>query len=233
MKSYENHLLKDGFYGLLENRNDAKQFINGLSEAGEMLLFGGGVRSYFENAYQIMPRDFDIVINTQTVDISMFFDDYPYKRNRFGGFKVELDDMLFDIWSISCTWAFRSGKVAFEQPEDLTKTVFLNHDAIVYNLNKCEIYDGGYYQSRQDKILDIVLCENPFPGLNVLRAIILEKKHGYKFSQCLYSYLIDWIKSVEKQKDPLELLLNIQSSHYGYEQLTPDEIYESIRLLIQ
>ena len=52
MKTADQYLLKDSFYKLLKNRSNAKQFIENLSCCGELLLFGGGVRGFFENEYQ-------------------------------------------------------------------------------------------------------------------------------------------------------------------------------------
>jgi hypothetical protein len=229
MITYENrYSLKNKFFEILEERSNAKNIINGLSNEGDLLIIGGSVRDYFENHYRILPRDFDIIVNTSRTDLSSYFGAVKFTTNRYGGYKVLADELTFDIWSINNTWAFKHNKVLFNTLEDLTRTVFFNYDSIIYNLSSCEIYDGGYERAVSEKILDIVLDDNPFPTLNVLRALVYRKTYNLMFSEKLHNFILEWISITD---NPLKSLLNIQASHYGIEKMSRDELNYSIEQL--
>ena len=46
------------------------------------------------------------------------------------------------------------------------------YDSIVYNLRTGDLYDEGYFKAKKDRFLDIVLEENPFPEINILRSFV-------------------------------------------------------------
>lgn len=228
----DGHALKREFFQIIKTRPNAEKVLYQLSNDGDLLLFGGGVRQFFEDGYQTMPRDFDIVVNTSTLDLSPYFNDQCFTKNRYGGFKLILDDLTFDIWNITSTWAFSEKKVVYKIPADLTKTVFFNFDSIVCNLQSGEIYEGGYFKAYNDKILDIVLYDNPFPELNVLRALAFKKEHNFQFSPELFQYMSKWILNNFKNNLYIKLLLNIQKKHYGFEKITENELRQATDSII-
>lgn len=132
-----------------------------------------------------------------------------------------MDSLEFDIWDMNNTWAFKEKKVASAE-ENLTKTVYLSVDGIVFNYNKDVLYYNELNKSLKYKVLDVVLQENPQKELNLLRAMIFKKKYNLRYS----IKLIDEFKSMlllGEQKLVADLY-NIQLSHYKEERLSECDI---------
>lgn len=214
--------LRDHFYDLLKTRPLANKIFFKLLQEGDILLFGGAVRSFLDNKFYVIPRDFDLVVNSNKMDFDHHFTDISYKKNSFGGYKLVVDGISLDIWSLGSTWAFKEKKVLEVTKENLPKTVFLNYDSIVYNLENGELYDEGYSKAKKDKLLDIVLEENPFPELNILRSFVFKKRENMVFSDALLTYVSEWSKV--NHGNEIEILLRIQFKHYGRELISKYEI---------
>ncbi|USD14094.1 hypothetical protein ND894_19175 [Priestia megaterium] len=221
-----NALQKD-FYGWVRKYPLINELVDKLSSEGDLLLFGGSVRNYFENQFKTLPRDFDIVVNT-TNEIDSYFKDYNFTKNRYGGFKVSICGIEFDIWTLENTWAFKEKKVSIAE-KNLTETVFLNLDSIVYNLSKGLLYSKLYEKALQTKTLDVVLHENPYVELNLLRALVFKKKYGFNLSCSLINYFRD---CDSYHKDFFSILHDIQYSHYGKEILSKNEIYKEVSKIV-
>ncbi|URZ08957.1 hypothetical protein [Clostridium felsineum] len=203
------------FYKLINQYPNASKLISILEHHGDILVFGGAVRDYNDNGFKSMPRDFDIVINSDNnYDLEILLKEFSYKKNRFDGYKIIVDSLEFDVWEIKNTWAFRENKVRCSPNEYINKlqyTVFLNIDSIVYNLTKQELYDKEYENAMKNKVLDVVLDENPYMELNMLRAILFKQKYDMKFSKKLTSLFKN---ALYKDEDYLEKLYNSQFGHY-------------------
>lgn len=218
--------LRDKFYSILKLRPLAQKAIFRLREEGDLLLFGGSVREFFNSNFEVIPRDFDIVVNSNHKNFERCFRGIPFKKNRFDGYKINVDGLIFDIWDLSSTWAFKEKKISDVRKENLPKTVFLNYDSIVYNLRTGDLYDEGYFKAKKDKLLDIVLEENPFPELNILRSFVFNKRDKMSYSDGLLSYISDWCR--KNNGHEVELLLNAQNKHYGREYISKYEIEKEL-----
>jgi hypothetical protein len=206
-----NTKIREGFLEVLSSRPKANNFIQQLEENTELLLFGGCVRDYFEHSYKIIPRDFDIVVwNYDDFSLEKFVENFDclYKANKFGGYKLFLEDLTFDIWEIHQTWAFKEQKVEYNSFKDLNKTVFLNIDSIFYNLNSCELYNEEFIKAFRNKELDIILDDNPFPELNLTRAFRYQTKYNMNFSEQLNKFFVNWLIEHE---DPLGAINDLRS----------------------
>ena len=184
----ENYNLNKEFYRLLNRYPQASKLIQCLNECGEILLFGGAVREFNDNKFNITPRDFDIVIKKKHNDINLdnLLHRFYYRKNRFNGYKIKIDSLEFDIWEIENTWAFKEKKIdctEAEYIEKLQETVFLNIDSVVYNITKEKIYSNRYEEAMKCKILDVVLVDNPYVELNMLRAILFKRKYNMNFQR--------------------------------------------------
>jgi hypothetical protein len=222
-------LLYNAFFKVIEAWPDAQSCLKSLSQEGELLLFGGAVRDFCENGYSLLPRDFDIVVNTKLTDLGHCFPDLHYEKNRYGGYKLDFGTISFDIWALSSTWAFRERIVQDISADNLVNTVFFNLDAIVYDFNSRTIYDGGYSKAREDGFLDIVLEQNPHPELCVLRAFVLKKKYNVFFANRLRKYINTWINNFEILDDVTKTLQDVQETHYGKNVLSKYEIYNELK----
>lgn len=216
--------LKSEIFDLLSNYPETKEFINHLSEIGELLFFGGSVRDYYVyNSYNNMPRDFDIAIkleSRQELIFERFVEEYSYTKNRFGGYKVVIENIEFDLWNFKNTWAFKENKLSTEE-ENLVKSVYLSIDGIAYNFNKDKLYDEELRTTFSNKQIDIVLKDNPQKDLNLLRALIFRKRYELDFSVELKQ---EYLRSIELNENYVEKLYQLQFSHYHNERLTRNEV---------
>lgn len=211
--------IRNAFFKILSSRLRAQNLIQVLENKGNAILFGGSVREYFDHGFTKIPRDFDIVIDHE-VNIESVLEQHkiPYKRNRFGGYKINVDRLIFDIWHVDQTWAFKENKVDYKELKDLNETVFFNIDAIFYNLTTQELVDKSYSTALETKKLDIVLKDNPLPDLNMTRAIVLSKKYKLAFSDQLNDYFESWLNNHNTQKDAFETLKEIEEYRYKTEE---------------
>lgn len=214
MKDY--YKLSEDFYKLIAKFPDANNLINQLNSCGEILLFGGAVREYVDNQFSNMPRDFDIVINKNDdkVDLDKILKNFEYKKNRFNGYKVNVNDIEFDIWELENTWAFKENKINCSKEEykyKLQDTVFLNVDSVVYNLTDQKMFNEKYEYAMKNKEIDIVLEENPYKELNMIRAIELKNRYNMKLSKKLKLLIKDFIES---NNDCINKLYEVQYNHY-------------------
>lgn len=76
----------------------------------------------------------------------------------------------------------------------------------------------------ENKKLDIVLNNNPFVKLNILRAIIFKKQYGMQYSD----ELRDLILHYSHQSDFLNSLMQIQSKRYKNNKISVCELQEEI-----
>lgn len=214
---------------LLDGLPMIKKVLNNLSSEGDLLLFGGTVRDFLLNDDNAIPRDIDIVVDTTNEDLSCYFEKCNFTRNRFGGYKVTADGMTLDIWNLHSTWAFKNCLVTEQNQESLPSTVFLNFDSIVYNMNKGSYFENGFLQGVERRMLDIVLEDNPFPDLNVIRALVLKRKYNLLLSRRLRDYIQACIKRHDRYT---ERLLDIQKSHYGKEHVVREDIQKELAFLL-
>jgi hypothetical protein len=220
--------LKNEIFKLLKDYPDSLNFIKELSDIGELLFFGGSIRDYYiYNQYLKIPRDFDIAIKLQRYQEPLFDEfikKYVHRKNRFGGYKVMIENLEFDVWNLKNTWAFRENKLPADE-KNLAKSVFLSVDGIVYNFNQDTLYDEELKWSMENKKITIVLKDNPQKDLNLLRALVFKKRYNYDFSDDLKE---EYRKSLSMYQDFYEKLYTLQFSHYKYECLTRNEIKEEV-----
>lgn len=107
--------------------------------------------------------------------------------------------------------------------------MFLNIDSIVYNLNTENYYDEKYELAMNTKELDIVLEENPYIELNLLRAILFKRKYSMKFSARLKNILN---KFVHSNNNYLDIMEELQKSHYNSIKINKNELKNEINSII-
>ena len=210
--------IRDSFERFINSYLNAQKFIDKLEENSEVILFGGAVRDYFENSFKKKPRDIDLVLYpNEKLCLTELLEDnkYEYKVNKFGGYKIKVDNLNFDVWSIDNTWAFKENKVDFNQLQDLNKTVFLSIDAVFYNLTTQKLYNDGYAEVKSEKELDIVLEDNPHPEINIMRARYFQKKYDLSFTDKLNNYFNKWLDNHESKEEAFRTLDLLEVKRYG------------------
>ena len=197
---------------LQENPN-LKQLLSQLSGLGPSLVFGGAVRDWIVGK---TPRDIDIVIDCSTKSLSLL-DRYKGVKNKFGGYKLQVDGIEFDIWSLENTWALKNDAKFEKKLATIPFTAFLNLDAIAYRLDSQEIYENGFQRAMTSKLLDIMYEPNPYPYLCVSKALCALSKYELSASDNLKRY-VEEQKSRGYNKKSFEKYNEMAGINFNYEE---------------
>lgn len=202
------------FINYKKQRNyDFKYLLDELEKRGDIILIGGAIRDIILKNSE--PRDIDIIIDTND---ELRFLEKSFKkvdRNRFGGYKIHLNEIVVDVWSIQNHWAFRE-KILEKSFINIKYSTLLNYDSILLNLTKnigcVEIFN----EMAKSFYLDFTLSErdvnkNPTKAINIVRMLIIRDEWGLKFSDNVQRYIVNWIL---ESKQPVEELWIAQKKHY-------------------
>lgn len=211
---------------LLIEKFNLSSFIEFVQQSGDVLFFGGVLRSILNKKSII--RDFDIIVdskdkNTILDAINLF--SLSYVKNKFGGYKIDFGNIKMDIWYLEETWAFKNGLVECST-KNLTKSVFLNIDGIVFNYTKNELFDDEYQKACKLKMIDVVLMQNPDIHLNLLRALIIRNDYEFQFSKKIEMIYLDLFRN-EKSLF-IENIKNRQETRYKGQKIHEDFLIEFI-----
>lgn len=168
---------------LTQNKNIANLF-NDVNNSGDAVIFGGSIRDW---CLDIEPHDIDIAVDAN--DLS-FVKKYSFYKNSFGGYKVNIDNIEFDIWSVKDTWAYQQDKSFSPNLQSLPQTVFMNFDAVVYNIKTKEIHDYGFKQCLESKVLDIIYEPNSYPKYCSYKSLYMVLKYNLTLSSRLKEYIL-------------------------------------------
>jgi hypothetical protein len=163
------------------------QLLEEVKSWGKAAVFGGAVRDW---SFGNQPRDIDVVVDCPSQALDALIK-YKAKKNRFGGYKLTLDKVEFDIWNLDSTWAFGNDPKFSKKLETIPQTVFLNVDAVAYCLDDKAILDKGFTKAMESRVLDIVYEPNPYPYLCVSKSLVALKKYDMKASPRLRSFIRD------------------------------------------
>lgn len=226
MSRYEKNI-KNQLICLLGKDSNTLNFIEELTNVGDLLFFGGSIRDicmFPDNPP--LPRDFDIAIKFKdTREFELITRRYDYKKNRFGGYKFKVANIEFDVWDLENTWAFNNTNLQASE-ENLAKSVYLNIDGIVYNFNKSKIYDELFRTSIKACKLDVNLEVNPQVELNLLRALVFKDKYKEKYKLNFSSKLKNIFKEYleDESVELVDNLYNLQCTHYKKDYLSKEKI---------
>lgn len=196
-----------------------------LKEVGEIYVMGGLLREYRDNHRILELRDADFSIHVKDRDTwNAIINNIPNRKNRFGGYKFECQGLIIDIWDIEDTWALKSNLINIRNDnflDMLPNSVFLNMDALVYDITNDRWEDNIYNNAIRTNVLDVVLEKNPYIELNILRAMILRKKYNMTYSERLKEIMRNCLL---ENSDFLNLLLQIQKERYTNIMMSREEI---------
>lgn len=232
-----NSYLTETLFSQLKSNFPAHAFLTSLMSDATVYLFGGAVRDFLDERLDTA-RDIDLVVESKSdspIDILSYLDNLEsvsYKKNRYDGYKINFTNhTIIDIWNLKDTWAFREKKLPPSAP-NLMKSVYLNVDALVYSLNSDTFLDDchiRYIDIIKKGLLDIVLEDTPYESLNLLRALVFQKKYSLNFSSKLNHRFIDYIENDELSA--IDNFVNLQQDHYNQVLLDKLELAHAFRLL--
>lgn len=210
--------------------NKLVKLLKKLDNYGDVILIGGAIRDIILK--KTNPRDLDLIIDTDQ-DLEPIMREFKnYKKNRFGGFKLEFDDIEIDLWSIENHWAFKN-KILETKIDNLKYSTFLNFDSLWYNVTKKSKEYDIFNQCLKSNVIDITLEEsniqlNPTKAINIVRMLNIKNEWELEFSVKSKTYIKDWVK---KNNNYLDELYKAQIRHYKMEKICRREIVEILELI--
>jgi len=196
------------------------------------VLFGGSVRDVMLRGPSTEPRDVDIVVDASLDDLTNLFADILVRKTRFGGLHLNARGWKIDVWPLAQTWAFRELRVGAADFDSLTKTTFLNVEAVAVDISPRprgrKVRTSGFFEGIKRRTLDINLEENPFPGLAAVRTLITASTLSHGLSGRLARYVSHQLKII-----PLEQLVRIQVAHYGWVRCDIDLMHKWAKVIQQ
>lgn len=215
------------YFNSLFQTEEETSFINIIKNSTDSLVFGGIIRDYFKNDYE--HRDIDIVVKSN--NIPLFKEEigkFIISENRFGGFKLLINNKSIDLWFVEETWAIKNflrfnsiSLPGIEYEKMLPLTVFFDITAAVYSITEEKLYmlDGFIsFIENKKKVLNIVLEDNPFPALCIIKAFEYTEKYNLDFSKDLKAYILKYYKIKSDE------LISTQIKHYGYLKFSMEQL---------
>lgn len=190
------------------------------------VIFGGALRDLMVHGPAAEPRDIDVVVDGASVEeLTNLFRDVVVRRTRFGGLHLNVKGWMVDVWPLADTWALRELGIGCRDFQALTRTTFLNIEAVIVDLTKYQrmgrqIHSSGFFEAIRSCTLDINLEENPFPELSAIRTLVTASTLKYGMSKRLARFVIHHVDRI-----PLEQFVQIQLSHYGRVRLDTETIH--------
>lgn len=135
-----------------------------------LAIIGGMVRDFARCG--TFASDIDIVIEASSEDVATVADLIGASRNAFGGWRITLDGSDFDFWALETTWVVRNGIVEASHVEDVIKTTFFDHDAVVFDLrSERVICEEDYLLGLRQRRIEINVRTSPIVDGNLYRAV--------------------------------------------------------------
>ncbi len=205
----ESNSFLDFFYSNISI--EVQSFIMKLETVTNVFLFSGIIRDYFLNKSIKKYRDVDLIIEDD-IKIEDYFKNINYKKNNYGGYKIEINNTLIDLWVIKNTWALNQGqlKLEFSHLYELPKTTFFNFSSILYSLKYNEFIIGkDFLRFLRDKKIELVLDKNPHPELCIVNSFYYSEKLKIELGDKLKNYLENNFTNYSSKIE------SIQLKHFG------------------
>lgn len=222
------------FWQWIKNKKSLISFFHEFNDNGSIILWGGSLRSYLMNGFDIEPRDIDFTYVSNNIDfnIDKIASRYGAQKNRFDGYKVTIDDLTIDFWSWENTWAVKNKIVRINNEaihETLLETIFLNIDGLLYDLKEHKWFDEPYRKALISGELDIVLCENPQLSYNLVRGMINKRRLKLKYSTT-YAQIVN--RYFNETEGAIDKLIDSLVSHGLDEEFSINDLNEELNTIL-
>lgn len=198
---FKNDVIR-AFESMAKDNPTLYKFLYESSSQHGVFIIGGFLRS-IANLEQ--PRDLDVIFNLSHEELQRTLDTYnlPTTTNRFGGFKIHLQQISVDVWASEKNWAFVENVVQRGSNRILSGVAhgtFLNYDSLVFDLYTERVNVTGYNDCVTTKTMTILRKneeyseKNPGGIANVLKAFRIRRKTNLQFSPLLARYIFDQLK---------------------------------------
>lgn len=197
----------------LKQEVEVRTLLNVLCEIGTPYVIGGAVRDILTGK---QPKDVDIMLESNILDLTSYVEHIPHIKNRFGGFKLLFHSIEIDLWLMQDHYPFKQHWYT-PSIENFIYTPIFNIDAIYYNMKNNTLFIEPLMKSFQNQELDFQLQEPyisllPYMDMNVAKAFVLKQKYNLQFSPTLYLYIKEWL---EHTPNSYQLVAEKQVRNYG------------------
>lgn len=217
------------FYNHLVSITDSTvtDIIYTLIEHTNVFLFSGIIRDFFLDPNKKDFRDIDLIIEDD-LEIELIFSNLDIKKNSFGGYKFQIQNVTIDLWVIRKTWGLNNGQLSFEFDilNKLPKTTFFNFSSILFHINEKDFIIGrDFLRFLRDKRIEIVSELNPYPELCIVNSFYYKEKLNLPFGNKLKDYLLYTFESNITKLD------SIQIKHFKYIKYSLEDLKIQIKEL--
>lgn len=189
-----------------------------LIEIGNFYIIGGAIRSIHNNSN---PRDIDIIVKSSIKGIlKNLGGNIKISRNYYGGYKIDCNGIMIDIWDFENHWAFKDGLLPADE-KYLGESCFFDFDALVYSPATNYLDIDRYLHAIESRTIDFIKNDNKYvecnPGdlTNVIRAIVSANDFNLTFSAAVAAYMKDHLL-----KNDFESLKQCEYRHYKEEKIS-------------
>jgi len=105
---------------------------------------------------------------------------YNINFNRFGGLKLKLETIIFDIWELKNSTLTNEEILTFE---DLSKSAGLNFDGIVYDFTNDILYDEPFLECIKSKHIKIINNLGVSEDYFLVKTKKLNELYGFTFDE--------------------------------------------------
>ncbi|MES2459315.1 MAG: hypothetical protein V4671_01940 [Armatimonadota bacterium] len=202
--------------------------IRTLQERGmRTAVFGGAVRDVARFGPSYRPRDIDLVVEGASNEVLLsLFSSYVIRSTRFGGLRLNYNGYLVDIWPLQDTWAFRQGLVSDVTFQGLTRTTFLDVEAVAVVVGgtlpeRMRMYEYNFLDAMHGGCVDISLKENPWPCQSLVRALLTASLLEFGIGDRLLQFAREQVASVH-QDELIRIARGLYGNEPDWERIVPE-----------
>jgi len=182
-----------------EERRTVSKVLRDLENVADVYVFGGLMRDLTLYGIDDFNSDVDLVVKPyDLVEFKNILEAYGFSQNKFGGYRLQSQRWLFDVWEFKNTWAFQENHVLPHSKRSLIETTFFNWDAILYDCKSNQIIcDDKYLDALSHRNLDINLRENPNRIGSLIRALKFIVRDGANTGRDLTRFIVEMLSEMD------------------------------------
>lgn len=170
-----------------------RRLVDDLLHVAPVGVFGGMIREAATLGTVANANDIDLVVEVRDSQVfEPLLADSLLTRNRFGGFRLLMDNTPVDVWALGQTWAIQNNHVRGRSLADLPHTTFLTCDSAVLSLADDRLHvTDGFSAWLCERLLDVQLRANPSTRERLAKRIdtITQRFPGVHFGNRLIEFL--------------------------------------------
>lgn len=148
---------------------------------------------------------------------------YSILIDRYGGIKIEMENLELDIWKVSDSYFMKNQSVFFDKWQDLENTPFSVWDSLFYNYSTNELVDNRFRKFYETNVVETINTDNLDVPLSIMKILIKEYKYKDYFPNITYSSEIQKIFRTNILEN-IDYIYENQFKIYGKEFFTKKDL---------